>query len=76
MAFIGRLGVVPDLARQGLGSAMLRFAEARLPAGVRRIELVTGIRSLGNHAFYARHGYTMVERDPVEGIVRFAKELS
>jgi GNAT superfamily N-acetyltransferase len=76
LAFIGRLGVVPDLARQGLGSAMLRFAEARLPAGVRRVELVTGIRSLGNHALYHRHGYTMVERDPVEGIVRFAKRLA
>jgi GNAT superfamily N-acetyltransferase len=76
VAFIGRLGVVPDLARQGLGGAMLRFVEARQPAGIRRIELVTGIRSLGNHAFYHRHGYTMVERDPVEGIVRFAKELS
>lgn len=75
VAFVGRLGVVPDLARQGLGSALLRFAEARLPAGTRRIELVTGIRSLGNHAFYHRHGYTLVERDPVEGIVRFAKEL-
>lgn len=76
VALVGRLGVVPDLARQGLGSAMLRFVEARLPAGVRRVELVTGIRSLGNHAFYHRHGYTMVERDPVEGIVRFAKQLA
>lgn len=73
VAFLARLGVVPDLARQGLGSAMLRLAESRLPEQVDRIELVTGIRSLGNHAFYARHGYEIVGRDEAVGIVRLAK---
>lgn len=75
VGFVGRLGVVPDLARQGLGSAMLRLAEARLGAGVTRVELVTGIRSLGNHAFYAAHGYETVGRDDAVGVVRLAKSL-
>ncbi len=73
VAFLGRLGVVPDQFRHGIGGAMLRLAEARLPDAVRRIELVTGIHSLGNHAFYARHGYQIIERDEQVGIVRLAK---
>jgi hypothetical protein len=72
---LGRLGVVPDLFRQGIGSSMLRLAERRLPPTARRIELVTGVRSLGNHAFYARHGYTMLQPEPGHSIVRFAKDL-
>ncbi|CRK60017.1 Histone acetyltransferase HPA2 and related acetyltransferases [Alloactinosynnema sp. L-07] len=73
-AFVGRLGVVPDLVRKGIGGAMLRLAESRLPA-VSRIELVTGIHSLDNHAFYARHGYVIVSTDEAEGTVRLAKDL-
>ncbi|HVK21493.1 MAG TPA: GNAT family N-acetyltransferase [Actinokineospora sp.] len=73
-AFVGRLGVVPDLYRRGIGGAMLRLAESRLPA-VSGIELVTGIHSLDNHAFYARHGYSIVSTDPVEGTVRLAKTV-
>jgi GNAT superfamily N-acetyltransferase len=72
-AFVGRLGVVPDLMGQGIGSAMLRWGEAHLPTSVSRIELVTGIGSTSNHAFYARHGYAIVDRDEVVGIVRLAK---
>lgn len=74
-ALIGRLGVVPDRFRQGLGGAMLRLAEARLPPGVTRVELVTGLLSTGNHAFYARHGYVIVARDPDVGIVHLSKQL-
>jgi GNAT superfamily N-acetyltransferase len=74
-AYLGRLGVVPDRFRQGLGSVMLRLAEDRLPPGITRIELVTGIRSFGNHAFYARHGYEIYERDEAVGVVRLAKRL-
>jgi GNAT superfamily N-acetyltransferase len=73
-AWIGRLGVAPDKFRQGLGGAMLRLAESRLPASVRHVGLVTGLRSFGNHAFYARYGYAIVEQDPAAGIVRFEKE--
>jgi GNAT superfamily N-acetyltransferase len=73
-AFVGRLGVVPDLIGQGIGSAMLRWAETHVPASLTRIELVTGIGSVGNHAFYARHGYAIVDRDAAVGIVRLAKD--
>jgi ribosomal protein S18 acetylase RimI-like enzyme len=72
--FIARLGVVPDRMRAGIGSAMLRLAESRLPVQVRRLELVTGLHSVDNHAFYARHGYHIVARDPDGGIVRLAKD--
>ncbi len=75
-AWIARLGVVPDCFRQGIGSAMLRLAEDRLPDTIRRMELVTGIRSIGNHVFYARNGYAIVGRDELHGIVRFAKSRS
>jgi GNAT superfamily N-acetyltransferase len=74
-ALLGRLGVVPDLSRQGLGGAMLGMAEARLPDSVRRIELMTGIGSVSNHRFYARHGYAIVKRDPAVGVVHLVKHL-
>jgi GNAT superfamily N-acetyltransferase len=75
-ALVGRLGVVPDRFREGIGGEMLRFAEKQLPATVTRVELFTGLKSLGNHEFYARHGYVIVERDEVRGIVHLAKEHS
>jgi ribosomal protein S18 acetylase RimI-like enzyme len=74
-AYVGRLGVVPDRTREGIGSAILQLAEARLHPAIRRIELVTGINNLANHAFYARHGYAIVAADREQGIVRLAKEL-
>lgn len=74
---LGRLAVVPDLVGQGLGGAMLRLAEARIPPGTARVELVTGIHSLANHRFYGARGYTMVDAPPPpEGAVIFAKKLS
>lgn len=57
-SFLGRLGVTPDLVGTGLGSALLTLAEARQPAGITRMELITGARSAGNHRFYAAHGWT------------------
>ncbi len=73
VAFVGRLGVVPDLQGQGLGGAMLRHVETTMPASVVRIELVTGLRSISNHRFYRRHGYEITERVPADGIVRLAR---
>lgn len=74
-AFLGRLGVVPDRIRQGIGATMLCLAEARLPTGVTRVELITGLHSVSNHAFYARHGYVIIDRDNVQRVVRLAKTL-
>lgn len=72
-AYIGRLAVVPDLHGAGLGSAMLRWAEADLPSSVHTIELVTGLRSTANHAFYVRQGYEWVGVDETVGIAEFRK---
>ena len=72
-AYLGRLAVVPDLHGQGLGSAMLRWAEADLPPDTRAIELVTGIRSTANHAFYRRHGYEQTGVDDAAGTASFRK---
>lgn len=74
-AYIGRLAVVPDLHGRGLGSTMLRWGEADLPDGVRTVELVTGIRSTANHAFYRRHGYVQTGVDEAVGIAQFRKTL-
>lgn len=66
---LGRLGVVPDLVGTGLGSAMLRYAESRLPAAVLTVELITGLHSERNQRFYAQHGYELVGRDEQRRIV-------
>lgn len=73
--YIGRLGVVPDRHGQGLGSALLRFAEGTLSETVTRFELMTGARSVSNHRFYARHGYTIFDRHDAEGYVRMQKQV-
>lgn len=72
---LARLAVVPDLRGHGLGSALLRFAEAQLPEHVERIELITGAKSESNQALYGRHGYKLAERLPGMGAIRMAKVL-
>ncbi|WP_375488767.1 GNAT family N-acetyltransferase, partial [uncultured Jatrophihabitans sp.] len=74
-AYVGRLGVVPDLNRQGLGGALLRHAEALLPPTVPRIDLITGAGSIDNHRFYARHGYRIVGPGPAHSTLRMVKDL-
>ena len=55
---IGRLVVHPAHQGQGIGSQLLREAEARSP-GVTKYELFTGSKSEGNIRLYQRHGYTI-----------------
>lgn len=74
-AYVGRLGVVPDLGRQGLGGALLRHAEAQLAPTVRRIDLITGAGSADNHRFYARHGYRVDGPGPADGTLRMVKDV-
>lgn len=75
-ALLGRLGVVPDLVGQGLGSALLRLAENRLPTDVQRVQLHTGAGGAANQRFYERHGYQrIVDTAGPPGTVSFAKEL-
>lgn len=74
-AHLGRLAVAPDCQRQGLGSRLLRSAEAGLPPGVREVRLFTGDRSLANHRLYLREGYRETGRSPAGGhhLVHFTK---
>lgn len=54
------LYVAPSAARSGVGSALLRRAEAAIAAaGHRRVRIGA---SLSGEAFYARHGYGVVLR--------------
>jgi putative acetyltransferase len=54
------LYVAPEWARRGVGSALLREAEATIAAaGHPRIRIVA---SLSGQAFYERHGYRVIER--------------
>jgi putative acetyltransferase len=54
------LSVAPEWARRGVGSALLRQAEAAIAAvGHRRIRLDA---SLSGQAFYEHHGYRVVVR--------------
>jgi putative acetyltransferase len=54
------LYVAPDRARRGVGSALLRQAEATIAAGGHR--LIRIVASLSGQAFYEDHGYRVVER--------------
>lgn len=76
-AELGRLAVVPDLQGRGLGSRLLALAEAAAPAGLRRIRLFTGERSVANLRLYRRHGYVETHRTPWAGyaLVHMVKEL-
>ena len=71
---IGRLAVAPDRQGHGLGSALLRAAEAAIP-GVREWRLFTGEHSEANLRLYSRLGYVETGREDVGGhdIVHMAK---
>ena len=54
------LYVAPNWARRGVGSALLRQAEATISAGGHR--LIRMVASLSGQAFYEHHGYRVLER--------------
>jgi NAD(P)H-dependent FMN reductase/GNAT superfamily N-acetyltransferase len=58
---IGRLGVAPDLRRQGLARWLLHSTEHAAPPECRRIVLSTGSHSHRNLAFYESAGYRPIQ---------------
>lgn len=63
-AEVGRLVVAPDCQGRGLGSGLLRAAEARLGDDVTVVRLFTGERSHANLRLYQRLGYRETGRSP------------
>lgn len=59
VCMIGRLMVDPPFQGRGIGSALLRQAEATFPEA-EQWQLFTGARSAENIRLYRRHGYTVV----------------
>lgn len=76
VAEIGRLTVVPDRQRHGLGSSLLTAVEGQLPATVTELRLFTGEHSTGNLLLYERLGYTETYREATPAgyaLVHFTK---
>jgi GNAT superfamily N-acetyltransferase len=71
---VGRLMVAPDLAGQGLGGWLLRFAEDQAPADVESIQLFTGSRSVRNIAIYQGAGFHRTLEPAPPGAVRLVKD--
>ena len=59
---IGRLIVDPKYQGQGMGSALLRAAEANA-SGAKKFSLFTGSKSEANIRLYQRHGYSIVRTE-------------
>ena len=64
VAHIGRLTVAPDQQGRGLGTRLLREAEAA--SGATAFELFTGHLSLANIRLYEREGYVESRREPLQ----------
>ena len=59
------IDVVPGGRRSGVGSALLKAAEARLLAsGSQAVGLETAVDNLAALSFYKRHGYSVVRTWP------------
>ena len=73
-----RLVVAPDRQGDGLGSTLLRVAEAILAPGTRRLVLFTGARSADNLRLYRRNGYVETHRTAGSGheLVHLAKTVT
>ncbi len=75
---IGRLTVVPDMQRRGLGTALLTALEQAAPPTVHAATLFTGHRSTGNLRLYERLGYQEQRREqltPGVTLVHLTKSL-
>lgn len=73
---VGRLSVVPDLRRQGLGRWLLRTAEAAMEPDCHRIVLFTGANSQDNLRLYLSEGYQPVPLAHAAGTTSLAKDAA
>jgi len=71
VAYSGPIGhiitidVIAEARRSGVGSLLLRAAEARLQAGgARAVGLETAVDNLAALSFYKRHGYSVIRTWP------------
>jgi ribosomal protein S18 acetylase RimI-like enzyme len=63
--YVGRLAVLPEYRRHGIGAALMQHLEALAPTlGKTRIRLGTRQSMPINLAFYDRLGYQIVSREP------------
>ncbi|HTV87117.1 MAG TPA: 4-(cytidine 5'-diphospho)-2-C-methyl-D-erythritol kinase [Dyella sp.] len=69
---IAEIDVLPDCSRRGIGAALLqRACEWARAAGYRRVDLGTLADVPWNMPFYARHGFTVVDKhDPAFAYAR------
>ncbi len=72
--WIGRLIVLPEYQRQGIGRKLMEAAESYFPEVV-KFELGTGSKSTGNIGFYQKLGYRISgeEKDHSVTLVRMEK---
>ena len=68
--FIGRLIVHPELQGKGIGSKLMDTIEKHF-SDLRRYELFTGNKSIGNIRFYKRLGYTPFKEEKVNDYLSF-----
>ncbi|MDM8530187.1 GNAT family N-acetyltransferase [Anaerolineales bacterium HSG25] len=66
---IGRLIVHPDYQNQGIGTRLMAGIEDRFPT-VKRFELFTGHKSMGNIHLYEKLGYVQFKDVPVHERLR------
>jgi ribosomal protein S18 acetylase RimI-like enzyme len=59
--YIGRLAVLPERQKQGIGTALLNAIEEFFP-GCRRMELFTALKSEHNIRLYQKCGYVQFKR--------------
>ncbi|MGW5861740.1 GNAT family N-acetyltransferase [Streptomyces sp. NPDC055239] len=73
---IGRLGVAPDLRRQGLARWLLHITERAAPPQCRRTVLSTGSHSHRNIAFYESAGYRLIRSTEDDETVTLIKDAA
>lgn len=74
---IERLMVLPNFQKMGIGAKLMDFAESSLQ-DKKRIELITGKKSLRNIKFYEKRGYVIKESITLEiglDLVKMEKHL-